>query len=264
MTWILAAVDDSAAAEPVVCTAVAIAATLGVDVRAVHVREGGAGTAEATAAHHGVAIEVLEHGDPIAVILERARAPGTEAVVVGTRDEEAGERPAGHVALQTFVGSTTPVVAVPPDGRLPTGGRISAVLLAMEGGTPADGCSPIVRRLADHGVAVVGVHVFGRPDVPAFWDQPGHAEASWSAEFLARWSSDPAVALQLRSGDVAGSILDVAEREAVDLVALEWSQRLLPDRAHVVRDVVTRATLPILLAPLGHGPSIRPAGGTGR
>ena len=56
--------------------------------------------------------------------------------------------------------------------------------------------------------------------------------------------------MRLRRGDVAGAILDVAACDAVDLIALGWSRNMSGDRAKIVREIVSRSTLPVLLAPV--------------
>ena len=42
---------------------------------------------------------------------------------------------------------------------------------------------------------------------------------------------------------------EVATAAGADLIALGWSQDLTPDRAAVVREVLTRSEVPVLLLP---------------
>ena len=130
MTTVLAAVDDSAAAGPVLATAVALGPTLGATARAIQVADTPGLTAQAAAAQLGVELDVVP-GDPVEQIVAAAAADDVVAVVVGTRDRPGGRRPAGHLALALADRVDKPVVMVPPDASPPE--RIRRVLVAMEG-----------------------------------------------------------------------------------------------------------------------------------
>jgi hypothetical protein len=45
----------------------------------------------------------------------------------------------------------------------------------------------------------------------------------------------------------------VAADEAVDMVALSWSQDASPGHAEVVREVVSRSAVPVMLVPVTWG-----------
>jgi nucleotide-binding universal stress UspA family protein len=53
----------------------------------------------------------------------------------------------------------------------------------------------------------------------------------------------------VRSGWPSDRVLEVAEAEGVDMIALAWSRRLALDRAAVVREVLTRSPVPVILLP---------------
>jgi nucleotide-binding universal stress UspA family protein len=250
MTVILAALDNSAAALPVLRAAAAMAHTLSAECRAVHIREGEHDTAAAMADHAGISIEAL-HGNPVDRIAEASADAAVGFVVVGARRHRAGRRPSGHVASAVMTQVHKPVLVVPPDARLPASERFRHVLVPLEG-TPAstDAVAEEMRALAGAGVDITVLHVFRPGTTPRFWDQTAHAHQSWGTEFLAHWCDQPGVALHLRSGDVAGAILDVAATEAVDLIALGWSQTMDADRARIVRDIVSRSEVPVLLTPV--------------
>lgn len=249
VTVILAVIDTSAAALPVLRAAETMARTLGAEARAVHVLETAHGSAAAMARHAGVLLEVVD-GDPVDRIVEASSAAAVGFVVVGAR-RHAGHRPSGHVASAVMTRVHKPVLVVPPDSRLPESGRFQHVLLPLEG--TADSTEAVagqLQALAHAGTEITAVHVFHPGTVPRFWDQAGHANQSWGTEFLAHWCEQPGAELRVRSGDVAGAILDVAVGEAVDLIVLGWSQQMTGNRARVVRDIISRSEIPVLLTPV--------------
>lgn len=247
MTVILAAIDTSAAALPVLRAAATMARTLGAETRAVHILEKAHGTAAAMAQHAGVLLEVLE-GDPVDRIVEASSEAAVDLVVVGARRHHAGHRPSGHVASAVMTRVHKPVLVVPPAARLSESERFQHVLLPLEGTTDStEAVAGQLQALVDAGADITVVHVFHPGTVPRFWDQAAHAHQSWKTEFLAHWCEQPGAELRVRSGDVAGAILDVAAREAIDLILLGWSHEMTGNRARVVRDIISRAEIPVLL-----------------
>ena len=112
MSTVLAAVDDSLCAGPVIAAAVAFAPLVGSDVRALHVGPEAGATAREHALRAGVPYRQVP-GDPLEVLSRRA-ASGVTAVVVGARDRASGA-PAGHLPLALADGVPCPVLVVPPD-----------------------------------------------------------------------------------------------------------------------------------------------------
>ena len=173
-------------------------------------------------------------------------------VAVGARAGAEGASPAGHVALSIIARAGDPVLVVPPrtNGRRPAP-RIRRALIPLEGTAETSvAVTAALHQLAEAGVELVAVHVFDATTVPAFWDQSAHADEVYAAEFASRWCAEAAVDLHLRRGTAPETIIDVAEDEAVDLIALGWAQDLSPGRAAVVRSVLAAAQIPVLLVPL--------------
>ena len=107
-----------------------------------------------------------------------------------------------------------------------------------------------VEQFARAGVDLVALHVFDAETVPRFWDQAAHARRAWAEEFLARYCAQPGMRLELRSGVAGEHVLDVAEAERADMIALGWSQHLDPGRARTVRRTVRDAVVPVMLVPM--------------
>ncbi|HUP73448.1 MAG TPA: universal stress protein [Acidimicrobiales bacterium] len=251
MSVILAAIDDSAAAFPVLRAAKAMARTLGADTQAVHIREGISETATASARHAGISIDVI-NGDPVDRIVELSSDTAVSMVVVGARRQRSGPRPSGHVAFAVMARVAKPVLVVPPDARLPTTDRFDRVLMPLEGTAPSAGAvAAELQALHRAGAGITVLHVFQPGTAPRFWDQTGHAGQSWGTEFLAQWCDERGTELRLRSGEVVAAVLDVATSESIDVIVLGWSQSTSSDRARVVREIIGRSEIPVLLAPTG-------------
>ncbi len=256
---VLAAIDDTAAAAPVLEAATAVAGLLGVEVRALHCTEDAKRTAAEVAARAGVRIDHVE-GDPVPCIIDAAAGDEVRVVVVGARGRPGGPRPVGHVALAVAETVGKPVLVVPPDARLPGAGEGPHRALVPLNGRPAsaDAVAGTLHQLAAAGVELVALHVFVPDEVPRFWDQAAHEHESWALEFAARWCALPRVEVRLRAGAPPDTVVEVAAEEEVDLIALAWSQDLSPGRAEVVREVLAHATVPVLLVPVATAPAHEP------
>lgn len=257
MPVVLAAIDGPAAAPSVLDAARAMSVVFGASLRAVHVlgpttlQEDEVALALADRAH--VPLTVLT-GDPVDEIVHAAGREDVELVVVGAREHPDGPEPAGHVALGIAERTSKPVLVVPLGSQLRAGtGRIARALVPLEG-TPesADAIAACMCVLADAGVELVAVHVFD-DDVPRFWDEPAHAVDAYVDEFSARWCRQPDVDIRLRSGSAPATMMEVAEAENVDLIALAWSQDMAPGHARMIRSAVAGTTLPVLLVPVADG-----------
>lgn len=249
MTTVLAAVDDSTAAEPVLALAQAIAETLHASVDVVHVRTEGEPVPTDVAAAAGVELLLLE-GDPVNAIVAALDDPSILLTVVGSRGEPAGPRPVGHVAMAVVEGSDKPVLVVSPetrDARAP----IRRVLVPLEGTKEStEAMHDALRRFADAGVELTALHVFDAESVPRFWDEPTHAEESYATAFASQWCTEPGVDVHLRRGSAPERVVEVAEAEHADLIALAWSRQLEPGRANVVRAALASGKVPVLLVPI--------------
>lgn len=246
MPTVLVAVDGSPAARPVLETGSAVARMAGAHARAVHVREHGSPGPRALARRLGVPLDVVE-GPVASRLLAALGATDVVLGVVGARATPGGARPVGGTALQLLEHSATPLVIVPPDAR-PTDGVVHRILVPLEGSSPSsatviDALLPLLAQPID----LVVLHVVG-PRPPLVLDHARWDMDLWKDEFLAR-HCPPAARLRVTTGAVGAGVRRVARREDVDLVALTWGQDVAPDRAAVVRDVLSHTRVPVLLLP---------------
>jgi nucleotide-binding universal stress UspA family protein len=249
MSKVLAAIDNSAAARPVLSTAVAVAGLLGAEVEAVHAREDGFRTALAAAEAAGVLLrETRTRG--VRGLVQAAEDADVAQVVLGARATHGGRRPAGHVALELARSLSKPLVVVPPEVPLPV--VLRRILVPFDGTrATADALAATVRLACRSKLEVIALHVYEYADLPLFSDQPQHEFDAWAHEFLRRHSPDPdLVALETRVGEPGEHVLRVAREARADMVALGWSQHLDQGRAAVVREVLAGSPLPVLLVPI--------------
>jgi nucleotide-binding universal stress UspA family protein len=248
MSKVLAAIDNSATAVPVLSAATAVAALLGADIEAAHARENEDVTAQAAADAVGIPLREVRRG--LHGLIDAAEDPGVVQVVLGARSSRTGKRPAGHTALRLARSLTKPLVVVPPDVPLPV--RFERILVPLDGTrTTADALAATVGLACERDIEVIALHVYDYADLPLFNDQPHHEADAWAREFLRRYSTDPElVKLETRVGVPGEHVLQVARDNAVDMVALGWSQHLEEGRAAVVRDLLAESPIPVLLVPI--------------
>ncbi|GAB1640336.1 universal stress protein [Krasilnikovia sp. MM14-A1259] len=223
MPHVIAAVRPGADDAAVVPVAGAMAALLCADVRRVDL------VARPTADAAPI-LAALQAVDAVAAVVSR----------------DAVDDPGWEALLQ---GAAQPLVLVPEKGRAPE--RIDRILIPLDGTVEAaEAVAETVLLCAGAGLELIVLHVFDASTVPAYWDQAAHARECWEQEFLARHCGVPGVRLHLRSGVAGEHVVDVAESEEVDLIALAWSQRLIPGRAGTVRRTVAEASAPVALIPV--------------
>jgi nucleotide-binding universal stress UspA family protein len=247
MSRILACIDNSAAARPVLAAARMLAPVLNATVQAVHVREDGDRTARAAATASGIALQTLD-GDPFDQLASLAAEDDVVAVVIGARGRPSGRRPAGHLALSIANRVATPVIVVPPDAELPA--ELHRVLVALEG-TPRNArrLKRTIEVAQGAGLELVVVHVDDETSIPSFSDQVQHETEAYAHEFLARFAPGAQAArLELRIGAAADEILTAADASSPDLLAIGWPQSDDPTRGVVAREVLDRSHRPVLLA----------------
>ena len=180
---IVAAIDNSAAAGPVLEIAGAFARSVGGDLQALHVAEDGDDTAGALATAQGTSLRTVP-GDVVECLVDAAEAPGVIAIVLGGRGRPGGPRPAGHIAKEVITRVRIPVVVVPPDAARPT--RLERVLVPMEGlPGEAGALAPVLELLASSGVKVAAVHVDDEASLPSYSDQVQHETEAFTREFVA-------------------------------------------------------------------------------
>lgn len=250
MTSVLAALDNTVAAAPVLATAEAFASLVGSDPAPMHVRVNGDRGARLVAEASGRPLTELA-GEPVEELVRAASSDDVSAIVLGARATPGGARPAGHTALAVAERVAKPVLLVPPD--TPHAGRLKRVLVPLEGSVSTSLAPRQMFELArDRHIEVVVLHVLEESSLPLFTDQPQHEVPAWAHEFLARycpWGADE-VTFESRLGRPEELIPRAAEELAVDLVALGWSQELAHGRAAVVHAVLERARVPVLLVPV--------------
>jgi len=249
MTVVLAAVDDTTSAVAVVHVARTIAELLDASVRAIHVREDPDAADAVAEAHVGIDVQIVD-GDPCTEIVRAIDDPDVGIVVMGARGEPTGPRPAGHATIDVAGRIDKPVVIVPPEPPDASGARpIRRVLVPLEGTRESSAAvSDTLRLFADAGAELIALHVFDPSTVPRFWDQSGHADHVYATDFESRWCDVSPSGVRLRRGPAPTTVVDVADDEEADLIALGWNQSLAPGRAGIVRAALAH-TIPVLLVP---------------
>lgn len=246
----LAALDDSLAAKPVLNAALALAGALGAAVEPIHVAVDGDRVSRGEAEAAGLSLTVL--GPPVVErLLEQGARREVVALVAGATGTPGGRKPLGSTALAVATTLQKPVVIVPPDSAPPATFR--RVLVPIEGDLSRS-LTPraIVEVARETTLEVVVLHVQEPAAVPAFTDQPQHEQEEWAHEFLRRycpWGID-SVELEVRVGRPEDTIPLVCEQTNADLIALGWTQELAEGRAPVVRAALARCRTPVLLVPV--------------
>lgn len=255
MRTVLAALDASAAARPVLEAALGIAELTGATVEAVHVHDGSTDTPGSLATRSGVPFRLLD-GPTEQALLDALAGPEVVAAVLGARATPGGRRPTGHTALRVLQRASKPVVVVPPEAVGVSPRPFHRLLLPLEG--TAASSRPVVDCLCP---LIVGdaellvLHVFTAATMPRVLDRPGRDLKLLGGEFLARYCPD-ATQIELRTGSV-GSQVDAACRdENEDLIVLSWSQDISAGHAAVIRDVLSLAAVPVLLLPVDDAPAL--------
>jgi hypothetical protein len=252
MKKIIAALDNSLAATPVLATTQTLAKLLDARVEAVHVAAKGNRVVRAAAQRAGVPLRFLE-GNVVEALVAAAHEPDVVVAVVGARATPGSARPLGTTALAVAEKVRSPLVAVPPDVR-PVG-ELHRILVPVEGDArmaPVPGAIiEIARTAGARAIEVIVLHVLEERSLPAFTDQPQHERPAWAREFVRRfcpWGIG-AVSLETRVGRSDELIPHAAKEKDVDLIALGWAQELAEGRARVVRAALERSGVPVMLVP---------------
>jgi nucleotide-binding universal stress UspA family protein len=247
MATVIAAIDDSVAARPVISAALALARLLGADVQAIHVQEIDGQTARESAESLGVPFRQLR-GEPLTEILVQAEAPDVIAVAIGAR-RPANDRGIGHMASAVADRTNKPVLVVPPES--PPKERFGTALVAMEGTRERSrSVKAVLQVVASSDLDLVVVHVDDESSIPAFSDQVAHETDAYAKEFLARClPGAPAARVELRVGSPAEEIVAAISALDADLVALGWPQGD-PARGRNARGILDRSRVPVLLVAL--------------
>jgi nucleotide-binding universal stress UspA family protein len=248
VTRVIAAVNNFAAAGPLLATSAAFAAELGARVEAFHVTDDASEAALARAQRYGITLR-QSSGDPIRAIVELAAADDVVMVAVGAR---LTGRHRGHVARSVADAIDKPVLLVPPEAPSPE--RLRTVIVAMEGTSRNARSLKIAIELADGSdLDLIVVHVDDENSIPNFSDQVAHETEAYATEFIARHlNRAPRVRMELRVGVPADEIIAVVERATADLLAIGWPQNAGAGRGAVAHEVLDRSHVPVLLVSLAN------------
>jgi nucleotide-binding universal stress UspA family protein len=248
MTKVIAALDNSLAARPVVTTAKALAGVLGAEVEALHVGENGDDVAKSAAAWAELELRTRS-GPTVESLVEEGSREDVAALVIGARGTIA--HAVGTTALAVAEKLGKPLVVVPPDAERPD--QLRRIVVPLEGTLSASLAPRQVFELTEPTeLDVVAVHVDEESSIPTFGDQPQHETREWAREFVARYCPRGVgdVRLETRVGRRDEEILRATAEVEGDLIALGWSQELALGRAPVVRAALERAHVPVLLVPV--------------
>ena len=251
MSVLLVALDDSAAARPVIDLARRFAPYVGADVVAVHVQENGSGeTARAVAGSAGVPLFVRT-GDVVGELGSAQHELHALAIIAGTRRVPGGAKPAGHIAIRLMQELATAVVVVPPEAA---DRDLKRVMVAVEGDGESEALVALIDQLDDiPGPEVVAVHVFEPEHLPLFGDEPVFETEAWASEFLRRIAHAPVdrVRLEVRVGAAIDMVPACVQELDVDLLVMGWHCNLAEGHGDIVRRVIETASVPALLLPIG-------------
>jgi nucleotide-binding universal stress UspA family protein len=249
MRKVLAGVDDSLAAGPVLATTRALAELLGARPEAIHVQADGGRTARSMSEAAGVPLRSVA-GPVVGSLIEAAESDDVVALVVGARGRPGG-RPLGATATAVATSLSKPVVVVPPDARAPE--ALTRVLVPLEASLPAARAPKAILELAPEAtIDVLALHVLEEDAIPSFTDQPQHEHSAWAREFLARYCpwGVGSVRLETRIGRTEDIVPRAAAEGPCDIVALGWARELTRGRAPVVRATLERSRVPVMLVPI--------------
>ena len=203
-------------------------------------------------------------GSPADAIVREAAARHTMLIVMCAPARPDGPLHAfGSVLGDVLLRAPCPVVLVPSiRSRHPWALR---QLVLPHDGTPtsAAAIAPTADLASRAGAELVVLHVAtpgaerpaesGTFVVPRYLDQPQHEWPAWSREFLerVRGLGYPAniekIRLVLAHGEASAAILEFAQRNASDLIALAWRGRLEPERAQTIRRVIRDTSCPVIV-----------------
>jgi nucleotide-binding universal stress UspA family protein len=250
MTKVIAALDNSLAAKPVLATVLALGRLLDAEPELIHVNVDGDRTARSAADAAGLPLQTVA-GPVLDRLLERGRAEDVVAMVIGARGTAGGRRPLGSTALAVATSLQKPIVIVPPNA--PPSPELRRVLVPLEGNVPASRVPHAIVALGRKAeLDVVVLHVHEETSLPTFTDQLQHERQTWAREFLTRYCpwGVSRVRLETRLGRSEELVPLVAGETSADLIVLGWAQELAEGRAPVVRAALARGRVPVMLVPV--------------
>ena len=245
MSQVLAALDDTGAASPVLRTARQLAEGLGRSLRVVHAGPWPA-SAGREAAALGVDVDVLT-GPAEQELVSAAMDPGVDLVVMGLH-RVPGRHDTGHLVTTLAGRVSVPIVVVPP--CVPVRSNTARILFPLDGTRRVSSAArPLIRTAVAAGIEVLALHVYEPTTVPMFHDRPEDEEV-WRDEFLSRHGAELDVRLTTRAGPLVPALLQAAIAHDVDIIAMPSQADAAPRRGSVVSKVLTGADRPVALVPL--------------
>lgn len=240
MSRILAFVDRSPVAAAVQQAAASMSHLLGGTVDLVEVQP------EADGIEEDRNIRRLE-GVPEEALLDELSSEDVRLAVLASRSISAKPEVAGHVALALLQSAPVPLLVLPPGSSgLPA--VEPRVLVPLDGDSETDAALlQMAHALADSSAVVHVLHVYDSSSLPPFLESSEDIEVL-AREFMAEHVARDVGTCELRIGDAASQILDVAGQREIDLILIAWGQDLAGGRAAVVRRLL-RNGAPLLLVP---------------
>jgi len=264
---ILAAIDDSAVARPVLNVARDLGELFAECVESIHVQEDHRGRSAGAIARAAQIPLQIRYGDIVSTLRSEAYDRDAMALVVGARGVLAGPFPAGHVAMRLVQSLDLPVVLVPPRAA---DRPLRRILVAVEGNGESHALNGLFARLGDRFTPeVIALHVIEPSELPPFSDSGLYEADAFEREFMIRVSSlltkRSRIRFEMRVGAAADAVRDAARELDVDLVVIAWHRDLSGGHGRLVRELLGEAAVPVLLLPIydhdvasAHRP--RPAG----
>jgi nucleotide-binding universal stress UspA family protein len=222
----------------------------------------------------GELVQVRSHaGDPAVAILQAARGPGVDLVVLTTHGRviEPG-RSLGRVAQAVVAGTTRPILLLRPESVESGGSPVAPLhrLLLPLDGTPTTSTAlrPAIELACRLGASIdllyvassdePGAHEPGTIGVPRYVDQPQHEWPAWADRVISHLSTclggrPPGLSIQvfLVAGHIAEEIARFAAEHQSDAIVLVRRSHLEIGRARVLRAVLDRTPCPVLLVGAG-------------
>jgi nucleotide-binding universal stress UspA family protein len=276
---VLLALDGSPAAATALPLARAVAGQLGATVEILHVAGEQRPDPDLWQRLHvelrpGEVVQTRSHtGAPASAILQAARAPGVDVVVLTThgRVVEPG-RSLGRVAQAVIAHTTAPVLLVRPEAVESAASPRAALrrLLLPLDGTPATSTAlrPAIELACRLGASVDLLYVASADEVsanepgsigaPRYVDQPQHEWPAWADRVISHLSVSlggrpDGLSMQvfLVAGHVAEEIARFAAEHQSDAIVLVRRSHLEVGRARTLRAVLDRTPCPVLLVGAG-------------
>ena len=203
-------------------------------------------------------------GSPADIMLREAEARRVELIVMPTPVWPADSLQAFESVLgDVLLTAPCPVVIVPSNRSIHPWALRQLILPHDGTPTSAAAIAPTADLASRAGADLVVLHVATPSDerpaesgtfvVPRYLDQPQHEWPAWSGEFLerVRGLGYPAkiekIRLVLAHGEASAAILEFAQSNASDLIALAWRGSLEPERAQTMRRVIREAKCPVIV-----------------